>query len=123
MSGQKDAEICLVRARNRLFTPHAGSRQRSLHDEFCLFSPLKSSVVMERNTNRNICSMANTTKMKAKRACKSFHQKEAKEKMKLVGSSCKAPYILCVLPMVTNRRQAMVHSSITDHIDRDGGDR
>ena len=37
VSGQKDAEICLVRARNRLFTPHAGSRQRSLHDESACF--------------------------------------------------------------------------------------
>ena len=37
VSGQKDAEICLVRARNRLFTPHAGSRQRSLRDESACF--------------------------------------------------------------------------------------
>ena len=46
----------------------------------CLFSPLKSSVVIESNTNRNICSMENT-KIKARRACKLlFTKKQAKEK-------------------------------------------
>ena len=46
----------------------------------CLFSPLKSSVVIESNTNRNICSMENT-KIKARRACKLlFAKKQAKEK-------------------------------------------
>ena len=37
VSGQKDAEIRVVRARNRLFTPHAGSRQRFLHDQSACF--------------------------------------------------------------------------------------
>ena len=46
----------------------------------CLFSPLKSSVVIESNTNRKICSMENT-KIKARRACKLlFTKKQAKEK-------------------------------------------
>ena len=46
----------------------------------CLFSPLKSSVVIESNTNRNICSMENT-KIKARRACKLlFTKKQAKKK-------------------------------------------
>ena len=46
----------------------------------CLFPPLKSSVVIESNTNRNICSMENT-KIKAKRVCKLlFTKKQAKEK-------------------------------------------
>ena len=46
----------------------------------CLFSPLKSSRVIESNTNRNIFSMENT-KIKAKRACKLlFTKKQAKEK-------------------------------------------
>ena len=45
----------------------------------CLFSPLKSSVVIESNTNRIIWSMENT-KIKA-RACKLlFTKKQAKEK-------------------------------------------
>ena len=46
----------------------------------CLFSPSKSSVVIESNTNCNICSMENT-KIKARRACKLlFTKKQAKEK-------------------------------------------
>ena len=47
----------------------------------CLFSPLKApSVVIESNTNRNICSMKNT-KIKSRRACKLlFTKKQAKEK-------------------------------------------
>ena len=46
----------------------------------CLFSPLKNSVVIESNTNRNICSMENT-KIKARWACKLlFTKKQVKEK-------------------------------------------
>ena len=45
-----------------------------------LISPLKSSVVIESNTNRNICSMENT-KIKVRRPCKMlFTKKQAKEK-------------------------------------------
>ena len=69
----------------------------------CLFSPLKISVLIESNTNRNICSMENT-KIKARRACKLlFAKKQAKEKCS--WGSVEAPYILYVFPMVTNRRQ------------------
>ena len=45
----------------------------------CLFSPLKSSVVIESNTNRIICSMENT-KIKARRACKLFFTKKTGER-------------------------------------------
>ena len=70
----------------------------------CLFSPLKSSVVIESNTNRNICSMENT-KIKARQACKLlFTKKQAKEK-KEVGRFVEAPYIFYMFPKVTNRRQ------------------
>ena len=65
---------------------------------------LKSSVVIESNTNRNICSMENT-KIKARRACKLlFTKKQAKgkrreEKMgrkkKLVGSSKPHTFSMC----------------------------
>ena len=61
----------------------------------CLFSPLKSSVVIESNTNRNICSMENT-KIKARQACKLlFTKKQAKEKKKLVGSSKPHTFSMC----------------------------
>ena len=61
----------------------------------CLFSPFKSSVVIESNTNRIICSMENT-KIKARRACKLFFTKKAGErKKKLVGSSKPHTFSMC----------------------------
>ena len=63
----------------------------------CLFSPLKNSVVIESNTNRNICSMENT-KIKARLACKLlFTKMQAKEKNE-VGRFVEAPVVhsLCV---------------------------
>ena len=61
----------------------------------CLFSPLKSSVVIESNTNRNICSME-ITKIKARRVCKLlFTKKQGKEKEKLFGSSKPHTFSMC----------------------------
>ena len=61
----------------------------------CLFSPLKSSVVIESSTNRNICSMENA-KIKARRVCKLlFTKKQAKEKEKLFGSSKPHTFSMC----------------------------
>ena len=61
-----------------------------------LFSPLKSSVVIESNTNRIMCSLENT-KIKARRACKLFFTKKKQAKEKRSWSVRRSPiHSLCV---------------------------